>query len=215
MTGFQIKVVSTHKITQSKGDLDDNQSNNESCFNNFFKKNFFKTKIQDKLKADIIYRNILLVLRNLIEENENLIESEGESLPFKKSKIVKRFCFRKKNPQKISFSECFIMIKKILEPQISTVILALIYLDKISQVSQNMIKIQNQNIYKLFVIAFYIAHKYNEDCHFQLIDISHVTRIPVHELIELEMLFFFKLIKFDLFISDDIYNQYYTYLLNY
>lgn len=206
MNVVEKKIVAMDKITQNCGDLGEDNLLSDISINFSEEKSSQVKKYRKK-----IFKNSLLVLKSIIEENA---KSTPYSIQNKYENIEKMFNFTEKNPQLMSFVDCVYSIKMILNPEISTLVLTLIYIDRVSQSQEKQIMINNNNVYKLFVIAFFIASKYNEDFHVPIKILSHVSKLPFVELFELENLFF-KLIKFNLYINEETYNIYYKYLLKY
>ena len=69
------------------------------------------------------------------------------------------------------------------------------------------------NIHKLILAAFIIAIKYNEDNYYSMQIYSKIGGVTIAELNNLEFEFL-KLIKFNLFIPEILYNKYYNDLMS-
>ena len=112
----------------------------------------------------------------------------------------------------ISLSKYIERIQKYINVQDSTLILILIYIDKLC--GKFNISLNFLNIYKLIFGAMITALKYNEDSVFEMDYLSKVCGISLKEAKELEFLFII-LIKFDLYVKEETYEQYYQDVISY
>jgi len=103
-------------------------------------------------------------------------------------------------------------IKKYSGLEDSTLVLTLIYCDKICGL--NNFLIQPHNIHRLFISCCLLAIKFNEDCFYTNEYYAKVGGIDLKEMNYLERSCI-ELLNFDLFIDDDLYKKYLNYLLNY
>ena len=116
-----------------------------------------------------------------------------------------------KNLPTIKFQEFFKRIHKYLKPEISTIIIALIYIDKVSHQKKNNIILIENNIFKLFLCALICAIKYNEDIYDDNNYYAKVGGIRIKEMNLLEKEFL-NLMDFRMFVSSDVYEKYYSQL---
>ena len=93
----------------------------------------------------------------------------------------------------------------------STLILVLIYIDRICNYTN--IQLTYNNIYKLLIASTLVAIKFNEDSHYSLAAYAKIGRISSSELAYLEF-HFLLLINFDLNVDKDLYNKYSDSLLS-
>ena len=93
----------------------------------------------------------------------------------------------------------------------STLILVLIYIDRICNYTN--IQLTYNNIYKLLIASTFVAIKFNEDSHYSLSAYAKIGRISPSELSYLEF-HFLLLINFDLNVDTDLYNKYSESLLS-
>ena len=100
-------------------------------------------------------------------------------------------------------------IQRYLNIEASTFILSLIYIDRICK--EKGIILHKKNIHKILFSSIFISIKYNEDKFYENSFYAKIAGISVKELIKLENVFL-KLIDFNLFVSDDIYQKYSSYL---
>ena len=91
----------------------------------------------------------------------------------------------------------------------STLIISLIYIDRICK--NKGVKLTENNIHRILFSSILTSIKFNEDKIYPNSFYAKIAGISVKELIKLESTFL-KLIDFKLFISDEIYNIYSTYL---
>ena len=129
----------------------------------------------------------------------------------KKSKDYKREItpFIHEHVPKISLFDYLCRIQKYSEVENSTIIISLIYLDRIC--NKKGIKLTKYNIHRLLFTSILVAIKYNEDIIYDTKFYSKVAGVSVEELKSLESTFL-KIIDFQLFVSEELYNKYYNYL---
>ena len=93
----------------------------------------------------------------------------------------------------------------------STIILILIYIDRICKI--NNFHITFNNIYKLIICSMIIAIKYNEDNFYSSEIYAKLGGVTLKELNYLEFQFLI-LIKFSLFVEKDLFDKYYHNLMS-
>ena len=94
----------------------------------------------------------------------------------------------------------------------STLIISLIYIDRICK--NKGVKLTKNNIHRILFSSILTSIKFNEDKIYTNSFYAEIAGISVKELIKLESAFL-NLIDFKLFISDEIYNIYATYLYSF
>jgi hypothetical protein len=87
----------------------------------------------------------------------------------------------------------------------STMILVLIYIDRIC--NYNKIQLLYQNIFKIILASAFVAIKFNEDIHYSLEVYAKIGGVPPSELEYLEFHFLI-LIKFALNVNKTLYDKY-------
>ena len=117
------------------------------------------------------------------------------------------FTFKKK--PSISLLDYLRRIIKYLKIEYSTLIIAMIYIDRICK---EKIYLNEYNIHRIMVISIYMAYFYNEDCIYDNNYLALVCGISKNEMITLEN-DFLDLIEFKLFVSEEIFEQYKKYFL--
>ena len=120
--------------------------------------------------------------------------------------------FSSKSPSNVTLEYFFGRIKKYSQIEKSTLIIILIYADRMCTTSG--IILNPHNIHRIILGCLLLAIKYNEDVYFTNEHYAKVGGVSVKELNELEY-FSIELLNFNLFISDDIYQKYLKYITNY
>ena len=147
-------------------------------------------------------RNLLKIisetLNSIIEENNKSKKKKNDHSPFEHN-----------HAPKISLFDYLLRIQKYSEVEDSTLIIALIYIDRICK--KKGIVLSKYNIHRLLFTSILIAIKYNEDIICDNLYYSKIAGVTKKELQVLEYEFM-KIIDFDLFISNKIYQTYYDYL---
>lgn len=156
------------------------------------------------------------------EKNVNpssLLESISSTL----SKLIEKTSKKYHNIKKINLNSIF---NCTLVPQISlydylsrivkytnieqsTLILSLIYIDRICNKN---FYINEHNIHKLLFASILVSIKYNEDCFYKNNYYSQIAGVSVKELLRMES-DFLALIDFTLFVNDDLFEKYKTGLM--
>ena len=162
-------------------------------------------KLNEQKKDIIPIKTIEIIadlLNNICEENKDKSENVNNKIaPFMTINIpsmsIKDYLLRLLNFTKINDS---------------TIIIILIYIDRICKI--NNFQINYRNIYKLIISSMVIAIKYNEDHYYSSEIYSKIGGISVKELNYLEFNFLV-LIKFSLFIEDDLFSKYYDNLISF
>ena len=154
---------------------------------------------------------VIKLINNIILE---IIADNQKELTEKKVSNLPKTVFYMKNMPNIKFLEYLKRIIKYLKPEVSTLIIALIYVDRICSEKTNKIVLIDNNIFKLFLTATILAIKYNEDFYDDNSYFAKVGGITLNEMniLENELL---DLIKFRLFVSVEIFSKYNDYLINY
>ena len=154
-------------------------------------------KKEEKLSK--LEKNISAILTEISGQNSN-IEYNSED-PFS-TKYV----------SDVTLEYFFGRIKKYTKIEKSTLIIILIYADRICTTSG--IILNPHNIHRIILGCLLLAVKYNEDLYFSNEQYAKIGGVSLKELNELEY-FSFQLLDFNLYISDDIFQKYYNYISNY
>ena len=148
----------------------------------------------------------------IIVESLLQILSENKKSPdyFKKITENKDLHFTLITPPTISLLEYIRRILYFVKLDISTVIIAMIYIDRICK---EKVFLNEFNIHRILIISIYIAYTYNEDVIFDNNYLSLVSGMNKNEILALEE-DFLDLIDFNLFVNDEEYEQYKIFILN-
>ena len=147
-----------------------------------------------------VIQHISSTLNDFINENESE-NNENNSFNYDDSIF---FC--KKIPT-VSIEDYLNRIQKYSKFEDSTLIFALIYIDRLLE--KKNIKLSKHNVYKILLTAVLIAIKYNEDEIYDNFIFAKIFGIKREELNKLEDNFL-DLIEFELFISKKEFQLYYN-----
>ena len=141
------------------------------------------------------------LLNNICEENKD------------KSEIINKNIkpFMTQNIPSMSIKDYLLRLSQFTKMSESTIIIILIYIDRISNL--NNFRLTYRNIYKLILSAMIVAIKYNEDIFYSSAIYAKLGGLSVPELNYLEFQFLV-LIKFSLFIEKDLFDKYKNNLLS-
>ena len=159
---------------------------------------------------------------NIIQFNPNIINDNSEKKIIKKiSDLFSDICatntkeFSKENNTltkpfitinaSITIKDYLERLYKYSKMNISTVILLLIYIDRISNI--NKFKLTYYIIHKLILSSMVVAIKYNEDDYFSIKYYAKLGGISKAEMINLEF-YFVTLLNFNLFVKIELFNKY-------
>ena len=154
-----------------------------------------KNSIQEKINIDLIFAKSLLKI---------LAENKKSPDYYTKIKSNKDFHFTILIQPSIPLLDYLRRILYFLKLDFSTLIIAMIYIDRICQ---EKVFLNEFNIHRIMVIAIYIAYTYNEDKTYDNNYLSLVSGMNKNEIVTLEE-DFLELIEFKLFVSDVLYNKY-------
>ena len=119
--------------------------------------------------------------------------------------------FTCENIPSISIKDYLLRLSKHAKVNESTIILILIYIDRLCHMNQFILTYYN--IHKLILSAFILAIKYNEEIYYSMIYYSKIGGVSVTELNNLEFEFFI-LIRFKLFVQTSLFEKYYNDLMS-
>ena len=120
--------------------------------------------------------------------------------------------FSTKYPPKVALQYFFGRIKRYTQIEKSTLIIILIYADRMCTTSG--IILNPHNIHRIILGCLLLALKYNEDMYYTNKYYAEVGGLSLKEINDLEY-FSFQLLDFNLYVSDDIYIKYKQYISNY
>ena len=167
--------------------------------------NINELKDKEKVQMDSISLSISAILEELLKQNKQL--SSYKKKIYEQSKMV--FSCHKK--PKISILEYINRIIKYTYLEKSSLIVSLIYLDRICQ---NDILLTDYNIHRLLLISIIISIKINEDKIFGNNYYAEVGGISIKEFNSIES-DFVNFINYYLFVTEEEYFKYKMYLEKY
>lgn len=155
-----------------------------------------------------------LIDKSLIEKTVEILLNkinQNEDLEFSNQyKTQKNFSFYNQNIPLISLKKFIERIIKYTQMEKSSLIITLIYLERICQINSDLLLIR-KNIFRIFFASTLLALKNNEDEIYSNSYYSNVAGISLEELNLLEYEFI-ALIKFDFHVSQEIYEKYESFL---
>ena len=158
-----------------------------------------KNSIQNELNIDFIFAKSLLNILSVNKKSPDYYE---------KIKSNKDFHFTVLMQPGLSLLNYLRRILHFLKLDFSTLIIAMIYIDRICK---EKVFLNEFNIHRIMIIAIYIAYIYNEDKKYDNNYVSLVSGMSKDEIITLEE-DFLELIEFKLFVNDEVYHQYKEYI---
>ena len=164
---------------------------------NSSKNKFSKVNIANN-HPDLIFAKILL---HILSENKK----SKDYLKKINSNQEGHFTFKMKPG--ISLLDYLRRILKYLKIEYSTLIIAMIYIDRICK---EKVFLNEYNIHRIMLISIYIAYTYNEDCTYDNKYLALVSGLSKTEMVALEE-DFLDLIDFKLFVTEEIFEQYKKY----
>lgn len=138
---------------------------------------------------------------------ESIWANKSNSNYKKEYKLQKKDKFNSKKEPEIKLNDYIYRIMKYSEIDYSTLLLAIIYLDK---VILHKLLITELNVHKIFAISVLIAVKYNEDRYYDNKYYSKTFGLSLDEVNSLET-YFLDMINYELFINNDTLKYYFDY----
>lgn len=143
--------------------------------------------------------------------NDIISENLTQSPDIESDKTNQFDYFTCKKPPHISILKYLTRIVKYTRPEPSTIILALILIDSLTE--RQDLQLTHLNIHRIILLSVVIAIKYNEDEYYSNSFYAKVGGITLKEFNVLEYKFLYSL-DFDLFIDDETFLKYKIYLEN-
>ena len=152
-------------------------------------------------------------LLNKINQIFKIVLEENEKLKNYPDKLSSRrgVAFNSNYIPSISIKKYLYRIAYYTEIEENTIIIALIYIDRISEISK--IMLTPYNIHRIIFSAILLAIKYNEDRIFNFEYYSKVAGVSIKEMQILEK-YFSILVRFKFFVSKEIFEKYKLYIDN-
>lgn len=150
-----------------------------------------------------IIKAIVANLNDIIEENRKRINIKY---------ITKDNLFYLDQLPNISFGDYIIHLMKYTHISISTLILAVIYIDKFCEKFKYVLTLHN--IYRIILISIFIGIKYNEDLLVNANIYAQIAGICTDDLLNLEYNMCVAL-EFGFYVKEDLFQQYFIYFSKY
>ena len=178
----------------------------------YLSKNSSRSNLKNIDKKSLISKSEEYVPMKMIEIISDLLNNICEENKVKSENINKNIKpFMTESIPSLSIKDYLTRLSQFTKINESTIILILIYIDRIGKI--NKFILTYRNIYKLILASMVIAIKYNEDNFYSSEVYAKLGGLSVPELNYLEFQFLI-LIKFSLFIEKDLFNKYYYNLLS-
>ena len=191
----KMKNVNSHKDNYQP-QIDKYQINSDSEQSEQSETEAVSSKVISIPKA--LLKEISNTLTLIISKNKKHKKEKNENTPF-----------NDEHAPKISILDYLIRIQKYSRIENSTIITALIYIDRIC-IKKHII-LSKYNIHRILFSSILVSIKYNEDIIYGNNFYSQIAGVTVAELKKLEYEFL-KLIDFDLYVSSKLYQKYDEYL---
>ena len=150
-----------------------------------------------------IIKAIVSNLNDIIEENRKRIN---------KKYISKDNIFYLEQLPNISFGDYILHLMKHTHISISTLILAVIYIDKFCEKFKYVLTLHN--IYRIILISIFISIKYNEDIIVNANLYAQIAGVCIEDLLNLEF-YMCVALEFGFFVKEELYQQYFIYFSKY
>ena len=150
-----------------------------------------------------IIKAIVANLNDIIEENRKRINMKY---------ISKDNIFYLEQLPNISFGDYILHLMKNTHINISTLILAVIYIDKFCEKFKYVLTLHN--IHRIILISIFISMKYNEDCFVNANIYAQIAGVCTEDLLNLELNMCVAL-EFGFYVEEQLYQQYFVYFSKY
>ena len=150
-----------------------------------------------------IIKAIVSNLSDIIEENRKRINMKY---------ISKDNIFYLEQLPNISFGDYILHLMKYTHINISTLVLAVIYIDKFCEKFKYVLTLHN--IHRIILISIFISMKYNEDCFVNANIYAQIAGVCTEDLLNLELNMCVAL-EFGFYVKEELYQQYFVYFSKY
>jgi hypothetical protein len=150
-----------------------------------------------------IIKAIVSNLNDIIEENQKRINMKY---------ISKDNIFYLEQLPNISFGDYILHLMKYTHINISTLVLAVIYIDKFCEKFKYVLTLHN--IHRIILISIFISMKYNEDCFVNANIYAQIAGVCTEDLLNLELNMCVAL-EFGFYVKEELYQQYFVYFSKY
>ena len=162
-------------------------------------------KISNTSKYDKNYKSLRNILINIIGDTiENLIKYK-QKINKLEYNYQNKISFNLKEIPNITITNYLKRLIKYSNPELSTLILGVIYFDRIC--NNGKINLCYSNVYKLILISLVLAIKYNEEYFESNEFYGKVGGLKIKSINKLEI-YTLKVLKFNLYVKEEIYETY-------
>jgi len=148
-----------------------------------------------------------IIIKNISDLLSDICDDNSKNLKCEKNLYIKPFLMRNIPP--ISIKDYLERLCKHSKINTSTIILILIYIDRICNIQK--FKLTYYNVHKLILASMIIAIKYNEDEYYSNKFYSKLGGVSISEIVFLEYNFI-SLIHYNLFVNDELFKKYNDYI---
>jgi hypothetical protein len=159
-----------------------------------------------------IIQTVASLLSEILQENKEEFKNAKETGIYYINQDKHKAIFNSKKPPSISIQQYLERIVKYSKMEDSTLIITLIYIDRLCDFNQ--FHLSDYSIHRIILANILLAIKYNEDDYYSNEYYAKVGGVSLQEINSLEYECV-KLLKHKLFIDDEFYKKYETYLKQY
>ena len=152
---------------------------------------------------EILLNKINKILLIVLEENKNLKNYK------EKVNSQKDMSFTSYKKPSLSIKDYLFRIQNYTEAEDNTIIIALMYIDRLSDISS--VLLTPYNVHRILFVSVLLAIKYNEDICFNFDFYAKIAGMPISDLKKMERDFVY-LIKFKFYIDKDEFEKYKLYI---
>ena len=151
------------------------------------------------------------ILLNKINKILLIVLEENKTLKNYKEKVSsqKNMSFTSYKKPSLSIKDYLLRIQNYTEAEDNTIIIALMYIDRLSDISS--ILLTPYNVHRIVFVSILLAIKYNEDICFAFDFYAKIAGIPMNDLKKMERDFVY-LIQFKFYIDKDEFEKYKSYI---
>ena len=148
-----------------------------------------------------------IIIKKISDLLSDICDDNTKNLKIEKNLYIKPFLMRNIPP--ISIKDYLERLCKHSKINTSTIILILIYIDRICNIQK--FKLTYYNVHKLILASLIIAIKYNEDEYYSNKFYSKLGGVSISEIVFLEYNFI-SLIHYNLFVNNELFKKYNDYI---
>ena len=151
------------------------------------------------------------ILLNKINKILSIVLKENQTLKNYKEIVSsqKNMSFTSYKKPSLSIKDYLFRIQNYTEAEDNTIIIALMYIDRLSDISS--VLLTPYNVHRILFVSVLLAIKYNEDICFNFDFYAKIAGMPISDLKKMEREFVY-LIKFKFYIDKDEFEKYKLYI---